>query len=350
MNTEIPLRSFDEARVLFGPLDRTARRIQEAFGVRLSERGGRLRIQGEEDGVREARGLVDYVLGRLRHGFRVTDAEIGQWIREGLPEPGGAGMTKARNGGRRENRGGGEAPKTRDPGPSLKAVKPKTPAQRHYMRAIDRNTVVFAIGPAGTGKTFLAVAAAVEALQEGRFSRIVLARPAVEAGEKLGFLPGDFYAKVNPYLRPLYDALGDLLGGTLTRKYIESDVIEVCPLAFMRGRTLNKAFILLDEAQNTTVSQMRMFLTRLGEGSKAVITGDVTQVDLPREVPSGLVDAVHRLHGVDDLAVVQLSQEDIVRDRIVQRIVEAYEQTQQRMPSPEDREANPVRRGRRKKR
>ena len=165
----------------------------------------------------------------------------------------------------------------------------------------------------------------------------------MEAGEKLGFLPGDYYAKVNPYLRPLYDALGDMLGPTLTKRYLESEIIEVCPLAYMRGRTLNHSFILLDEAQNTTVSQMRMFLTRMGEGSKIVVTGDVTQVDLPGNIRSGLVDAMQRLHRVKGLTVVHLEREDIVRHQIVQDIVEAYERTQARMPSPEDRGANPVR-------
>jgi phosphate starvation-inducible PhoH-like protein len=338
MNAEIPIQNVEEARVLFGPLDKTAKLFQENFGVRLVHRGDVLKLLGNEEGVSKARAVLENCLRRMRQGHRLTHAEIENMVlgrdqvrhtqspspqEVSLPTPGPAGVDSSSI---RPSR-----------------VQPKTKGQKHYLRAIEKNSVVFAVGPAGTGKTYLAVAAAVEALQRSEFQKIVLARPAVEAGEKLGFLPGDYYAKVNPYLRPLYDALGDMLGPTLTKRYLESEIIEVCPLAYMRGRTLNHSFILLDEAQNTTVSQMRMFLTRMGEGSKIVVTGDVTQVDLPGNIRSGLVDAVQRLYRVKGLTVVQLEREDIVRHRIVQDIVEAYESTQARMPSPEDRGANPVR-------
>ncbi|MEZ5987942.1 MAG: PhoH family protein [Planctomycetota bacterium] len=227
--------------------------------------------------------------------------------------------------------------------PKPAGVVPRTEGQKHYLRAMQTHDVCLVIGPAGTGKSFLAVAQAVAGLRSGSYKRIVLTRPAVEAGEKLGFLPGDFQAKVNPYLRPLYDALGDLLDPGVFRRYMEGDLIEVCPLAYMRGRTLNNAYIILDEAQNTTVSQMRMVLTRMGEGSKVVVTGDVTQVDLPQGVPSGLVDAVERLHAVKGITVVELGKADIVRHPVVQGIVEAYERSQHYRPSPEDRGHNPVR-------
>ncbi len=338
MNAEIPLQNVEEARVLFGPLDKTAKLFQKNFGVRLVHRGDVLKLLGTEEGVSKTRAILERCLRRMRQGHRLTHAEIENMVlgRDAAPR---VNPTRPK-----ENSipvsGGGESETHSG---RTNRVQPKTKGQKNYLRAIEKNSVVFAVGPAGTGKTFLAVAAAVEALQRGEFQKIVLARPAVEAGEKLGFLPGDYYAKVNPYLRPLYDALGDMLGPTLTKRYLESEIIEVCPLAYMRGRTLNHSFILLDEAQNTTVSQMRMFLTRMGEESKIVVTGDVTQVDLPGNIRSGLVDAVQRLHRVKHLTVVHLDREDIVRHRIVQDIVQAYESTQARMPSPEDRGANPVR-------
>jgi len=203
-------------------------------------------------------------------------------------------------------------------------VRARTSGQQRYLEAMETHDVVFAVGPAGTGKTYLAVARAIEAMKRGIVRRIVLVRPAVEAGEKLGFLPGDFQQKIDPYLRPMYDALQDLLDARTRSRWLDSDVVEVCPLAYMRGRTLNRAFVILDEAQNTTVPQMLMFLTRLGEGSRMVVTGDPSQVDLPGNVTSGLHDAVRKLGEVDGIAIVRLDAEDVVRHAVVSRIVTAY--------------------------
>src|SRR6185503_3857901 len=209
---------------------------------------------------------------------------------------------------------------------TAKRISPRTQGQARYMTAIREHDVVFAVGPAGTGKTYLAVAMAVEAFKRKQFRKIVLVRPAVEAGESLGFLPGDLHAKINPYLRPLLDALQEMIDYDQMKRFMEQDVIEVVPLAYMRGRTLNEAFIILDEAQNTTVAQMKMFLTRMGIGSKIVISGDTTQVDLPRASASGLIDALSRLRDIEGINIVQLNKSDIVRHKLVQEIVRAYEE------------------------
>ncbi len=225
-------------------------------------------------------------------------------------------------------------------------VRPKTLGQREYLQAIKQNAITFGVGPAGTGKTYLAVAMAVKAFKSKEVSRIILTRPAVEAGEKLGFLPGDLQNKVDPYLRPLYDGLFDLLGAETFQKLVEKQAIEVAPLAYMRGRTLDDAFIILDEAQNTTPEQMKMFLTRMGVGSKVVVTGDVTQVDLPEKTRSGLVDALHILKGIDGIAQVYLTEKDVVRHRLVQQIVKAYERAAQppkRAPQAKPETANAYR-------
>ncbi len=333
MSAEIRLKNVEEARTLLGPLDRNANLIRKSFGVDLVHRGDQLKILGPEGRVQDVRSLLEKALQLIRKGQVLSHRDIERWI-DGGEEP-----------ARKEKEG--KAPKA-EPKPA--GVRPRTEGQKNYLRALQTHDVVFAIGPAGTGKTYLAVAQAVEGLRSGRYKRIVLTRPAVEAGEKLGFLPGDFQAKVDPYLRPLHDALSDLLEPPVWKRYQENDLVEVCPLAYMRGRTLNQAFIILDEAQNTTISQMRMLLTRMGEGSKVVVTGDVTQVDLPKGIPSGLVDAVERLRGVPDLTVVELHKQDIVRHRVVIDIVEAYESSQHRRPSPEDRGANPVHSRARRKR
>ncbi|MBP5230731.1 MAG: PhoH family protein, partial [Clostridia bacterium] len=210
-----------------------------------------------------------------------------------------------------------------------KPVKAKTVGQKHYVEAIKNNTVVFGVGPAGTGKTFLAVAMAVAALKQKQVSRIILTRPAVEAGEKLGFLPGDLQSKIDPYLRPLYDALYEMLGSEASVRSVEKGTLEICPLAYMRGRTLDDAFIILDEAQNTTQEQMKMFLTRLGNNSKAVVTGDITQIDLPRSCKSGLVEAVSILKGIKGIETFRFIRQDVVRHTLVQRIIQAYERNEQ---------------------
>ena len=209
-------------------------------------------------------------------------------------------------------------------------VRPRTDGQARYVRAMQENDLTFSIGPAGTGKTFLAVGMAVNLLRQGQVKRIVLVRPAVEAGERLGFLPGDIVAKVNPYLRPLFDALNDMMVPDQVKRYMENDIIEIVPLAYMRGRTLNQAVIILDEGQNTTIPQMKMFLTRMGNGSKIIVTGDITQVDLPRQMRSGLIDAVHRLRDLDQIAIIYLNESDIVRHPLVQKIVRAYEEDKAR--------------------
>jgi len=213
--------------------------------------------------------------------------------------------------------------------------RPRTAGQARYVKAIMENEVVFGIGPAGTGKTYLAVAAAVAAMKAGKIKRLVLVRPAVEAGENLGFLPGDLKAKIDPYLRPIFDALRDMMDPLLLRRMTEEEVIEMSPLAYMRGRTLNDAFIILDEAQNTTVSQMKMFLTRMGNNSRVIISGDVTQVDLPRNTQSGLVDAIRRLEGIPNIAVVEMGEMDVVRHDLVQKIIRAYDEPE-RIPEKRD--------------
>jgi phosphate starvation-inducible PhoH-like protein len=205
------------------------------------------------------------------------------------------------------------------------AARARTPGQQRYLECMDQHDVVFGVGPAGTGKTYLAVAKAIEAMKRGAVRRLVLVRPAVEAGEKLGFLPGDLQQKIDPYLRPMYDALQDLLDPRTRMRWLESEVVEVCPLAYMRGRTLNRAFVILDEAQNTTVPQMLMFLTRLGEGSRMVVTGDPSQTDLPHSVQSGLGDALRKLDGVDGIGITRLDSTDVVRHAVVSRIVNAYD-------------------------
>ncbi len=228
-----------------------------------------------------------------------------------------------------------------------KPIRAKTLGQKEYLKAIEKNSITFGVGPAGTGKTYLAVAMAVKAFKAGTVSRIILTRPAVEAGERLGFLPGDLQSKVDPYLRPLYDGLFDMMGPETFRKLVEKGVIEVAPLAYMRGRTLDDSFIILDEAQNTTKEQMKMFLTRMGMGSKVVVTGDITQIDLPREKKSGLKDAMQILKNIDDIAIVRLSEKDVVRHKLVQDIVKAYEKAANEKPKFEKPNFNDRKTGKR---
>lgn len=298
---------------LFGPHDQNIKHLESLLSVRVGGRGADLIIEGDEaDVVVVDRILKDYTKlfqeGRtpsateLRSAFKQISEDRTASLREVL-----TGQKKINPSGRKE-------------------VTARGPNQKRYLEAIETNDMVFGVGPAGTGKTFLAVAMAIQALLSKSVDRIVLARPAVEAGEKLGFLPGDLQDKVDPYLRPLYDALFDLLDYEKVTKFLEKRVIEVAPLAFMRGRSINAAFIILDEAQNTTSEQMKMFLTRLGMGSKAVITGDVTQIDLPSGKKSGLVEAQRIINGIEGIEFIQFDERDIVRHNLVQRIVKAYDE------------------------
>jgi len=308
----LQLDNLEEARLLFGKKDRNLHRIRDRFDVRISARNGVLRIEGREPSLGEASSLVAELLDQIRDGVALSDREIEARIERDAPAESEADGRPASPTGR----GGVRVERAR--------VEPRTPGQRRYFEALDDTPIVFCIGPAGTGKTYLAVAAALRELGRGAVGRIVLARPAVEAGETLGFLPGDFQAKIHPYLRPLYDALFSMVDPVKMRRYIDKELIEIVPLAYMRGRTLDNAFIILDEGQNTTPKQMKMFLTRMGGGSRIVVTGDITQVDLPPNVPSGLIEARRILEGVAGVRFVDLGPSDIVRHPIVQHIVERF--------------------------
>jgi phosphate starvation-inducible protein PhoH and related proteins len=302
---DLSIVEFDDnelAKALFGAHDRHLARIEAAIGVELNSRGNRLTIRGSAPVRARAEILLRRLYGDLARGKAVDEPVIDAALRF-LDE------------------GDGEAHAVKTP---RRRVAPRSPAQGRYLDALDKNELVIALGPAGTGKTYLAVAAGVELLVQGRVDRLILSRPAVEAGERLGFLPGDMREKVDPYLRPLYDALYDMLPMDTVRQKLESGEIEVAPLAFMRGRTLAHAFIILDEAQNATPMQMKMFLTRLGESSRMVITGDPTQIDLPPGVPSGLIDAAGLLEEVEGVGLVRFSERDVVRHPLVSRIVSAY--------------------------
>ena len=296
---------------VFGSFDQNLRIIETELGVSITNRDDHLKIAGEAENVMHAEKAIDGLLSLAARGEAIDAQNVRYIIKMVL-----AGQ---------EDKIGDVARGVICITAKGRPVKPKTIGQKTYVDAIKNNTVTLGIGPAGTGKTYLAVACAVAAFREKRVNRIVLTRPAVEAGERLGFLPGDLQSKVDPYLRPLYDALFDMLGADTYNKYLERGDIEVAPLAYMRGRTLDDSFIILDEAQNTSREQMKMFLTRLGFGSTAVITGDVTQIDLPADKVSGLKEAMRVLEGVEDIAICRLTGADVVRHVIVQRIIEAYE-------------------------
>ncbi len=307
----IQVSNVDEISALFGSFDENINFIQRQYGVAVLSRGTDIRISGEEDGVRRAESAVKTMLDLIKKGETINEQSI-RYVSSLVDEGESEQAVKLADGGICVTSGG-------------KVVKAKTLGQKNYVKAIEKNTIVMGVGPAGTGKTYLAVAMAVKAFKAHEVNKIILTRPAVEAGEKLGFLPGDLQNKVDPYLRPLYDALFDMFGADTFAKHMEKGTIEVAPLAYMRGRTLDDSFIILDEAQNTTREQIKMFLTRLGFNSKMVITGDITQIDLPYSNKSGLIDAMRILKNVDDIAVMHFTEKDVVRHKLVQDIIKAYE-------------------------
>ncbi len=312
METTVPVEQMDELIRLFGVFDENLKIIEAETGAHISSDAENARISGEEEAVEAASAVIEKLLELIRKGENIDRGRIRYAI--DLAKEGNADLIL----------------ELADDVVAFtakgKQIKCKTLGQKKYVRALKKHTVVFGVGPAGTGKTYLAVAMAVLAYKNKEVSRIILTRPAVEAGEKLGFLPGDLQNKVDPYLRPLYDALYDFLGSENFKILSERGVIEVAPLAYMRGRTLNDAYIILDEAQNCTIEQMKMFLTRFGEGSRVVVTGDITQIDLPQDRKSGLIHAMHVLAEVEGISIVRLTSRDVVRHEMVQRIVNAYEQ------------------------
>ena len=299
---------------LFGNFDENIKRIEKRYDVAITSHGSQIKIKGEVDNVLNAKRTVEGLITMINKGEQITDQNI-NYVASLVED--------------------GEDSKINDITDANcicitskgKPIKPKTLGQKQYVEAIRNNTITIGVGPAGTGKTYLAVAEAVTAFRAKQVNRIILTRPAVEAGERLGFLPGDLQQKIDPYLRPLYDALFDMLGAENFQKCQERGDIEVAPLAYMRGRTLDDSFIILDEAQNTTSEQMKMFLTRLGFNSKAVVTGDITQIDLPDGKKSGLKDAIRILKNIDDIAISKLTGKDVVRHRLVQEIIKAYERS-----------------------
>ncbi len=308
VSRSLTLDSRDEALLLFGNRDQFLRLLRDGLGVRIVARGDTVQIDGSEEGVGQAERAFAQLRAVLRANGQLTNEDVKtvvEVVHAGTSRDGAQNLTVLEGG---------------------KYLRPRTDGQGRYVQALRENDVTICIGPAGTGKTFLAVGMAVTLLRQGAVKKIVLVRPAVEAGERLGFLPGDLVAKINPYLRPLLDSLNDLIDYEQVKKYMENEVIEIVPLAYMRGRTLNNACIILDEGQNASVSQMKMFLTRMGMNSKIIVTGDITQIDLPPTLKSGLIDAMHRLKGIPRLAIVHLDESDIVRHALVQRIVKAYEE------------------------
>ncbi len=311
----IEVERMEQAVSLFGSYDSNVRMLEQEYGVHILIRDTNIKVSGDIEAVASAVKAINGLLHLIDRGEQLTEQNV-RYV-----------MTLVREGAEDTVRQlGGDILCAIAKG---KPIKPKTLGQKGYVKAIEKNTVTLGVGPAGTGKTYLAVAMAVKAYKAKEIDRIILTRPAVEAGEKLGFLPGDLQSKVDPYLRPLYDALFDMLGAETTHRYLERGDIEIAPLAYMRGRTLDDSFIILDEAQNTTPEQMKMFLTRLGFNSKMVVTGDVTQIDLPDGKMSGLKQVMKILKGVEDIAICTFSQQDVVRHQLVQRIIAAYDRFDQ---------------------
>ncbi|MCX5700186.1 MAG: PhoH family protein [Candidatus Omnitrophica bacterium] len=320
MNKSVKLHTHEEAQELFGLHDANVKSIEKEFKVKLTLRGEHINISGTAVNIKKASGLIEYLLEAKRTGqdalgkldLAYLIANFKKQKKVGALEIPSSGVTRSSSG---------------------KEIGPKTTGQREYVEAIKKFDIVFGVGPAGTGKTYLAMACAVESLKKQEVRRIILTRPAIEAGESLGFLPGDIHEKISPYLRPLYDALYDMMEAERIEKYLETGIIEVAPLAYMRGRTLNDAFIILDEAQNCTAEQMKMFLTRLGFDSKAVITGDMTQSDLPNAKPIGLLQAQDILSEIEGIKFIYFSGSDVVRHALVQRIIEAYDKSNRKNQS-----------------
>ena len=323
----ISIERIEDVIDIFGSFDENIKLIEHELDVSVVSRDDQLKISGEAENVLYAVKAVQGLLGLAGRKETITEQNVRYIIN----------LVKAGN----EEHINDIARDVLCVTAKGKPIKPKTLGQKRYVDAIKKNTITLGIGPAGTGKTYLAVAAAVAAFRDKQVNRIILTRQAVEAGERLGFLPGDLQSKVDPYLRPLYDALFDMLGAETYNKYLERGSIEVAPLAYMRGRTLDDSFIILDEAQNTSREQMKMFLTRLGFGSKIVITGDITQIDLPADKVSGLREAMRVLKGVEDISICRLTESDVVRHVLVQRIIKAYEEDEERRGPKKDRRERP---------
>jgi phosphate starvation-inducible PhoH-like protein len=306
----ITLQSQDEAVVLFGHRDQHLREIRNAIGAQVVARGDTIIIKGTDEQIDKSQRVLGQLRGIVARQGSLSMEDV-RTVLEIVMHGGDRIETAPTGSGASES--------------LSRFVRPRTDGQSRYVRAMREHDMTISVGPAGTGKTYLAVGVAVSLLRQAAVKKIVLVRPAVEAGERLGFLPGDLVAKVNPYLRPLFDALNDMMDHEQVKRYMDNDIIEIVPLAYMRGRTLNQAAIILDEGQNTTISQMKMFLTRMGQGSKIIVTGDITQIDLPPNLRSGLVDAVHRLRNIERIAIVYLDENDIVRHSLVQQVLRAYE-------------------------
>jgi phosphate starvation-inducible protein PhoH and related proteins len=306
-----------DIETLFGTRDENLHVLEDGLNINIDLRSDRIELEGAPRDVARAEQLFSDYEHLRRAGYQFVNGDLGSMLRVVVND---ANATL---------RGLAEAGRQRSFG--RRTVQPKSPNQRRYLEAIEHHDMVFGIGPAGTGKTYLAVAMAISALLNKQVNRIILARPAVEAGERLGFLPGTLQEKIDPYLRPLYDALFDMLDAERVERYLEKNIIEIAPIAFMRGRTLNDSFVILDEAQNTTSEQMKMFVTRLGFGSKAMITGDVTQIDLPNARRSGLIEAIDILRGVNGIEFVHFDETDVVRHHLVQRIIRAYDEHKNRV-------------------